>query len=136
MNFPFNKKIKKHFNYPIDEEEIRVIDSNRIDIKENIEFKYLKDISYDVFDEIFSNMEFENMSGEKIKISDYKDFYDFQMNLNSNYKPIINSFDYKSRIKINILKEVPYKATKLRKMVEEDGAIMYLQMDILLGHQK
>ena len=123
MNFPFNKKIKKHFNYPIDEEEIRVIDSNRIDIKENIEFKYLKDISYDVFDEIFSNMEFENMSGEKIKISDYKDFYDFQMNLKSNYKPIINSFDYKSRIKINILKEVPYKATKLRKMVEEDGAI-------------
>ena len=109
MNFSFNKKIKKQVNYPIDEEEIRVIDSNRIDIKENIEFKYLKDISYDVFDEIFSNMEFENISGEKIKISDYKDFYDFQMNLNSNYKSIINSFDYKSRIKINLVPESSFE---------------------------
>ena len=92
-------------------------------INEMTKIKYIKDTSYDLFDEIFSDMEFENIEGEIVKINNYNDFYDFQINLNSYYDSHIKFFDYKNRVNVNILKEIPYKATRLRTLFEEDGAI-------------
>ena len=85
--------------------------------------KYFRDTSYDLFDEIFSDMEFENMQNEKIKINDYNDFYIFQLNVNANYKPSIKFFDYENKLNVNIVKEIPYKSTRLRKLHEDVGAI-------------
>ena len=101
-------------------------ESNRIDIivKSKIAFKYLKDTSYDLFNEIFSDMEFHNLKKENIKINNYEDFYRFQVELNSNYKPIIEDFDYTKKANTKIIKEMPYKATKLRKLYEDDAAII------------
>ena len=109
------------------------IDNNKIDKKESnnkndkiklIEsFKYLKDNSYDLFNEIFSSLNFENTENKKIQINNYQDFYNFQLQLNSKYKSNINIFDYKNRSNVNILKEIPYKATRLRIIEGEDGAI-------------
>ena len=99
-------------------------DSNKPKIKSLTNIKYLRDNSYDLFNEIFSSMEFENLQNEKIKINDYNDFYNFQLNLNANYKPSIKFFDYENKLNVNIVKEIPYKSTKLRKLHEEDGAII------------
>ena len=99
-------------------------DSNKPKIKSLTNIKYLRDNSYDLFNEIFSSMEFENIQNEKIKINDYNDFYNFQLNLNANYKPSIKFFDYENKLNVNIVKEIPYKSTKLRKLHEEDGAII------------
>ena len=99
-------------------------DSNKSKIKPLTNIKYLRDNSYDLFNEIFSSMEFENIQNEKIKINDYNDFYNFQLNLNANYKPSIKFFDYENKLNVNIVKEIPYKSTKLRKLHEEDGAII------------
>ena len=84
--------------------------------------KYLKDTSYDLFNEIFKGMEFEDISGEKVKLNDYQEFYDFQIRLSSKYNPDIPFFDYEKKASVNILKEIPYKATRLRTLFgEEDG---------------
>ena len=97
--------------------------SNKAKNKSVTNIKYFRDTSYYLFNEIFSDMEFVNMQGEKIKINDYNDFYNFQLNLNANYKSFIKFFDYKNKLNVNIVKEIPYKATRLRKLHEEDGAI-------------
>ena len=97
--------------------------SNKAKTKSMTNIKYFRDTSYYLFNEIFSDMEFVNMQGEKIKINDYNDFYNFQLNLNANYKSFIKFFDYKNKLSVNIVKEIPYKATRLRKLHEEDGAI-------------
>ena len=97
--------------------------SNKSKTKSMTNIKYFRDTSYYLFNEIFSDMEFVNMQGEKIKINDYNDFYNFQLNLNANYKSCIKFFDYKNKLNVNIVKEIPYKATRLRKLYEEDGAI-------------
>ena len=97
--------------------------SNKAKTKSMANIKYFRDTSYYLFNEIFSDMEFVNMQGEKIKINDYNDFYNFQLNLNANYKSFIKFFDYKNKLSVNIVKEIPYKATRLRKLHEEDGAI-------------
>jgi len=75
-------------------------------IKSSTNIKYLEDISNDLFNQIFTNMEFNNISGEKIPINDYNDFYNYQINLNSNY----NS---------NIINDIQYKPTQLKKSNEE-----------------
>ena len=125
MSSSFNKKPFKQKVENI-EDNIRgsLLHSHSEKIKTMTNIKYYKDTSYSLFDEIFSNMEFENLEGEKVKINDYDDFYNFQKNLNSSYNTTIKFFDYKNKINVNILKEIPYKATKLRKMVEEDGALI------------
>ena len=91
--------------------------------KSNKTIKYLKDTSYDLFNEIFNGMEFEDISKEKIKINDYQDFYNFQLRLNSKYNPDIKFFDYKNKLNINILKEIPYKATRLRTIFKEEEGV-------------
>ena len=91
--------------------------------KKKSKFVHLKDFSYDIFNAIFNNIEFNNIKNKKIKIKDFQDFIDFQKNLNSYYKPKIRTADYKHLNKISILKENPYKPIKLRKISEEDTAI-------------
>lgn len=86
--------------------------------------KYLKDNSYDIFNEIFSEFELQNLNGEKITINNCDEFYIYQIELNSNYKPKIDAFDYTNISNISIIKEIPYKATKLRKLYKEDSAII------------
>ena len=90
------------------EEDINQEKIQRIKPLTNI--KYFKDISNDLFNQIFSNMEFNNISGEKIPINDYHDFYNFQINLNSNYNN-------------NYINDIQYKATKFKKLNEEDITI-------------
>ena len=107
----------------IDESCINAINHQKSSGESVAKIKYLKDTSYDLFNEIFSEMEFENMNKEIIKIYDYEDFYDFQIQLNSNYNPDIGFFDYENRINVNILKQIPYKATKLKVLGKENGAI-------------
>ena len=46
------------------------------------------------------------------------------MQLNSKYIPDINYFNYKNELNIDIIKEIPYKATRLRTIEREDGAII------------
>ena len=69
-------------------------------------------------------MEFENLEGEKIQISDYQDFYNFQLDLNSKYNVDIKFFDYKKELNSNIIKEIPYKETRLRALSEEDNSLI------------
>lgn len=88
-----------------------------------LNIKYLKDNSYDVFNTIFNNMEFENIKGQKLKINDIQDFNKYQTELNSNYKSKIKLFEYKDKKSMFIIKEIPYKSTKLRKISEDDTAI-------------
>ena len=125
MNSSFNKKSLKQKDENTEDNLSRssLLYRHKEKIKTMTNIKYFKDISYYLFDEIFSNMEFENLKGEKVKINDYEDFYNFQKNLNSNYNTNIKFFDYKNKMCVNVLKEIPYKATKLRKMFEEDGAL-------------
>ena len=94
-------------------------------VKSMVNIKYLKDTSYDLFDEIFCDFIFKNIEGKKVVINSYQDFYNFQLQLNSKYNPDINFFDYKNNLNIDILKEIPYKATKLRTLEgeEENGSI-------------
>ncbi len=96
---------------------------NRKKEKAMLNIKYLKDNTYNVFNAIFSGIEFENIKGQKIKNNDIQDFHKFQIELNSNYKSTINVFDYKNKKKFPIIKEIPYKATRLRKISDEDTAI-------------
>ena len=125
MRSSFNKKTFKQKAENIENNNSEsILHTHNEKIKTMTSIKYYKDISYSLFDEIFSNMEFENLEGEKVKINDYEDFANFQKNLNSNYNTNIKFFDYNNKINVNILKEIPYKATKLRKMVEEDGALI------------
>ena len=123
--------MKSFFNYNNDRDSVEIIEELQENSKNNknlnnqakTNIKYLKDTSYDLFNEIFSEMEFENMDGEKVKLDGFEDFYDFQKQLNANYNPDINFFDYKNRINVNILKQIPYKATKLKVLGEKTGAI-------------
>ena len=98
--------------------------SKDVEIEKMTNIKYLRDTSYDLFNEIFSDLEFENMKGEKININDYQDFYNFQIKLNSDYDTNIKYFDYKNRINVKIIKEIPYKATRLRALSEEDDGLI------------
>ena len=98
--------------------------NNDSETKSKTNIKYLKDTSYDLFNEIFSDMEFENLEGEKIQISDYQDFYNFQLDLNSKYNVDIKFFDYKKELNSNIIKEIPYKETRLRALSEEDNSLI------------
>ena len=103
--------------------QIQLLSNHKPKAKSMINIKYFKDISYFLFNEIFSDMEFTNIENEKIKINDYEDFYNFQKKLNSYYKSYIKFFDYKNKLNVNIVKEIPYKATRLRELHEENGAI-------------
>ena len=94
------------------------------EIKSKINIKYLKDTSYDLFNEIFTDMEFENLLGEKIQINDYQDFHNFQIELNSKYYANIKFFDYKNKLNVNIIKEIPYKTTRLRAISQEDNSLI------------
>jgi len=94
------------------------------EIKSKIKIKYLKDTSYDLFNEIFSEMEFENLEGEKVQINDYQDFHNFQLELNSKYNADIKFFDYKNRLNVNTIKEIPYKATRLRAISQNDDSVI------------
>ncbi len=87
-----------------------VINEEKQKIKSFTNIKYLEDISYDLFNQIFSNMEFNNISGEKVPINDYSDFYNYQINLNSNYNN-------------NNINDIQYKPTQLKKLNEEDNTI-------------
>ena len=98
------------------------IDDEEIKSKRNI--KYLRDTSYDLFNEIFTEMEFENLEGEKVQINDYQDFHNFQLELNSKYNADIKFFDYKNRLNVNTIKEIPYKATRLRAISQEDNSLI------------
>ena len=94
------------------------------EIKSKINIKYLRDTSYDLFNEIFTDMEFENLKGEKIQINDYQDFHNFQLALNSKYNANINCFNYKNGLDLNIIKEIPYKATRLRAISQKDDSLI------------
>ena len=123
MSSSFNVS-KINFSEDNDNDSNKILsNSNKLTTKSMTNIKYFKDNSYYLFNEIFSDMEFVNMQEEKIKINDYNDFYNFQLNLNDNYKSCIKFFDYKNKLNVNIVKEIPYKATRLRKLYEEDGAI-------------
>ena len=82
---------------------------NRKKEKDMLNIKYLKDNTYNVFNAIFSGIEFENINGQIIKNNDIQDFNKFQIELNSNYKSTINVFDYKNKKKFYVIKEIPYK---------------------------
>ena len=97
---------------------------NKNQIKSMINIKYLNDYSFTLFDSIFRNIEFEDINNENIKINCYDDFYNFQINLNSYYKSSILDFEYKNKDKVSIIKEMPYKPTKLRTIYEEDSEII------------
>ena len=97
--------------------------NKKIRVKSMINIKNLNDTSYDLFDEIFYDLTFKDTEGKKVSFNCYKDFYKFQLKLNSKYKPDINFFDYKNELNIDILKEIPYKATRLRTIEKEDGTI-------------
>ena len=45
--------------------------------KNMINLKYLKDNSYQLFDDIFNDIEFEDIKEKKLKINDYHDFKKF-----------------------------------------------------------
>ena len=85
--------------------------------------RYFKDNSHDLFNEIFSDMEFENILEEKVQINDYQEFHNFQTKLNSFYNPDIKTFNYGKKSNTNILKEIPYKATKLRNLFGQEENI-------------
>ena len=89
-----------------------------------INIKYLNDFSFTLFDTIYRNIEFEDINNEIAKINSYDDFYNFQIKLNSYYKSSILDFEYKNKDNISIIKEMPYKPTKLRKISEEDSEII------------
>ena len=69
-------------------------------------------------------MEFENLEGEKVQINDYQDFHNFQLALNSKYNADIKFFDYKNRLNVNIIKEITYKATRLRAISQNDDSLI------------
>ena len=94
------------------------------EIKSKINIKFLRDTSYDLFNEIFTDMEFENLEGEKVQINDYQDFHNFQLALNSKYNADIKFFDYKNGLDLNIIKEIPYKATRLRAISQKDDSLI------------
>ena len=109
MNHKVKKEIKK-------EEVI---------IKKNPNIKILNDISYNLFDFIFNDIQITNFENKDVIINGYEDFYNYQKDLNSHYKTSINSLDYKKKINdINIIKEIPYKQTKLRKINSNDSEII------------
>lgn len=89
-----------------------------------INLKYLKDNSYQLFDDIFNDIEFEDIKGKIIKINDYHDFKQFIIDLNSNYLSTIKEFEYTDYENILIIKEIPYKPTRLRKISKEDTNII------------
>ena len=89
-----------------------------------INIKYLNDFSFTLFDTIYRNIEFEDINNEIAKINSYDDFYNFQIKLNSYYKSSILDFEYENKDNISIIKEMPYKPTKLRKISEEDSEII------------
>ena len=88
--------------------------------KNMINLKNLKDNSYQLFDDIFNDIEFEDIKEKKIKINDYHSFKKFLIDLNSNYKSTIKEFEYTDYENISIIKEIPYKPTRLRKISNED----------------
>ena len=97
MSSSFNVS-KINFSEDNDNDSNKILsNSNKLKTKSMINIKYFKDNSYYLFNEIFSDMEFVNMQEEKIKINDYNDFYNFQLNLNANYKSCIKFFDYKNK---------------------------------------
>ena len=116
---------KEEIDDTIDSDIISKINENKKNnsINSMLNIKYLKDNSYDVFNTIFNNMEFENIKGQKLKINDIQDFNKYQTELNSNYKSKIKLFEYKDKKSMFIIKEIPYKSTKLRKISEDDTAI-------------
>ena len=117
-SFP-NKE--KFFQVSKKYKEDQKIRKEKLTQPENI--RYLKDTSFDLFNEIFRDLQFENLEGAKIQINDYEDFYNYQLQLNSKYKSEINSFNYKNNINMNILKEIPFKATRIRTIEGEDSAL-------------
>ena len=92
--------------------------------KSMINLKYLKDNSYQLFDDIFNDIELEDIKEKKIKINDYHNFNKFLIDLNSNYKSTIKEFEYTDYENISIIKEIPYKPTRLRKISNEDKSII------------
>ena len=123
MKSSFNNDNERKLDFKNDQYANIAENNKNAKIKSMANIKYLKDSSYDLFNEIFNQMKFDDIDGTEIKIDDYKDFYDFQMRLNSHYNPDIKFFDYKNKINVNILKEIPYKASRLKKLGEENGAI-------------
>ena len=81
MNHKVKKEIKK-------EEVI---------IKKNPNIKILNDISYNLFDFIFNDIQITNFENKDVIINGYEDFYNYQKDLNSHYKTSINSLDYKKK---------------------------------------
>ena len=107
----------------IDETVDTIINSRSKIKKEMINFKYLNDISYLLFNAIFNNKEFINENEKIIKINNFQKFYEFQKELNSKYNSRIKDFNYKEKMQYDIIKEIPYKPAKLRKISEENSAI-------------
>ena len=121
-----NKEInKQNINDEINDESTNEIFYKVVQNKNNslLKTKILKDTSYELFDTIFNNIEIENINKEKVVIKFYKDFKNFQINLNSYYIKEIKNFEYKDKKKISVIKEIPYKPTKLRKIYKEDKNI-------------
>ena len=88
-----------------------------------LNIKYLNDTSYELFNAIFNNIELKNIKKEKVVIKDYNDFKNFQIFLNSYYINKIKRFEYNDKNNFSIIKEIPYKPTRLRKIYEEDENI-------------
>ena len=95
-----------------------------IENKSMINIKHLYDSSFTLFDNIFRNITVKDIYDEDAKINSYNDFYLFQINLNSYYKSSIIDFEYRNKKNISLIKEIPYKPTKLRKISEEDLEIV------------
>ena len=117
-----NKQDKKGIKK--NEDNINNKGKNSNQIKSMVSIKYLNDCSFALFDSIFRNIEFKEINKENVTINSYDDFYNFQVNLNSYYKSSIIDFEYKNKDKVSIIKEMPYKPTKLRKIYEEDSEII------------
>ena len=87
MKSSFNNDNERKLDFKNDQYANIAENNKNAKIKSMANIKYLKDSSYDLFNEIFNQMKFDDIDGTEIKIDDYKDFYDFQMRLNSHYNP-------------------------------------------------
>ena len=92
--------------------------------KKNPKTKKLVDISCNLFDYIINNIKIKNYNNEWVTINGFKDFYDFQKNINHNYKSSIPSFNYRKLKNISVIKNFPYEATKLIQINEKDSEII------------
>ena len=121
-----NNDIFKHnINDEANDETTNKIFLKKIYNKSNsfLNIKYLKDTSYELFDTIFNDIELKNIKTEKVVIEDYEDFRNFQIDLNSDYLEKIKKFEYNDKNHFSIIKEIPYKPTRLRKIYLEDQNI-------------